>query len=554
MGCGCRCGNCPNAFDLGHLEAGEGEVASPVAAMFELGELEQERGGRRGGGGGRSSMARPQFRRTSAHRPPGRPAGPRPQMRRMSMGHAGQTHPKSQMGHTHPGQMRRMSMGHAGQTHPKSPMGHTHPGQMRRMSMGHAGQTHPKSPMGHKHPGQQSGNGDGPDSPQGSQGGQSPGGDGGSFGGRAMGPNPVFLNRRYADRLGWRAYFDPIVALLGPDAAGGEEAFVQAVAQWQATQGLPANGVLDPASWAQMQGNLAADPDPAPLGPPPDAPAPLPPAAVPLPLGDTDPSGGEMEWESESAFPHARPASRRWAPCPPSAEMPPTERTVLAVTSQLETGKPFACTVWANDGISMGLIRWNLQNGTLQRLLARYENQSGRLIRFFGHDYDRLMGLIALRHSAAQRGRAVAAAHAERLADHWRGPLLSLFSDATFYAMLMQDVRGRIAAAKGAARRLGLWTVRGLALLFDIAACEGLGRAKIARLAARLRRLEATKGPLSEQEKLVAVADESVRRLAHHRDARRARRLVIATGSGPARGQWWDLHRDYPNLDAPWES
>ena len=82
-------------------------------------------------------------------------------------------------------------------------------------------------------------------------------------------------------------------------------------------------------------------------------------------------------------------------------------------------------------------------------------------------------------------------------------------------------------------RRLGVWTVRGLALLFDIAACEGLGPSKIARLAARLRRLEATRGPLSEQEKLVAIADESVRRLARHRDERRALRMVIATGSGP---------------------
>ena len=373
-----------------------------------------------------------------------------------------------------------------------------------------------------------------------------------------MAPNPVILNRRYSDQLGWRAYYNQILTLLGPLATGGESAFVQAVAQWQATKGLPANGVLDPTSWAQMQGDLAAGPAAPPLAPlpaalePPDVALPL--GAEPPPLAEPAPLGGEMEWESESGSRYTRPASRRWAHCPPTAEMPPTERTVLAVTSQLQTGKPFACTVSAHDGISMGLIRWNLRNGTLQRLLAQLQNRSGRLIRFFRADYDRLMGLIALRHSAPQRGRAVAVAFADRLADRWRGPLLSLFSDTTFYSMLMQDVRGRLAAAKGAARRLGVWTVRGLALLFDIAACEGLGRSKIARLAARLRRLEATRGPLSEQEKLVAIVDESVRRLARHRDERRALRMVIATGSGPARGRWWDLGRDYANLDAPWES
>ena len=42
MGCGCKHGHGPNAFDLSHLEVGEGEVALPISAMFELGELEQE--------------------------------------------------------------------------------------------------------------------------------------------------------------------------------------------------------------------------------------------------------------------------------------------------------------------------------------------------------------------------------------------------------------------------------------------------------------------------------------------------------------------------------
>ena len=82
------------------------------------------------------------------------------------------------------------------------------------------------------------------------------------------------------------AYFDQIVALLGPLAAGGESAFVQAISQWQATKGLPANGVLDAMNWAQMQGDLAAGPAAPPLAPaalplapplaaPPDAAPPL---------------------------------------------------------------------------------------------------------------------------------------------------------------------------------------------------------------------------------------------------------------------------------------
>jgi hypothetical protein len=518
MGCGCQCGHCPNAFDPRGLEFGEEEVDSPLAARYEREESELERA--KHPGFHRTSPAGTQpWRRTKGPAPPSGQAHLR---LRTTMGHKPAS-PSSATGRKQQAHVKLSKLGAPG-----------HPNKLQWKKLGGAGPSQPGA-----------GKRGGPGPARGTFGGGQPRGPGAGVGGAgpAGASNAVILNRRFANQLGWRASFDPIVALLGPVASGGEPAFVQAVAQWQASKGLPANGVLGPESWNLMQADLAASPDAEPLASPP---APLPPG------GDAPPD--EMEWEFESGRTLSRPASRHWAHCPPSADMPPTERTVLAVISRLETGKPFACTITADDGISMGTIRWNLRDGTLQRLLARFENRSGRLIRFFGADYDRLMGLIALRRSAVQRGRAVVAASAERLADRWRGPLLSLLADTTFYSMLMQDVRGRIAAAKGAARRLGLWTVRGLTLMFDITAREGLGPAKIERFAARLRRLEETRGALSEQEKLVAIADESVRRLTHHRDERRARRMVIATGSGPARGRWWDLDRDYANLDAPWES
>ncbi len=515
MGCGCKCGRCPNAFQATAFDVGRGVGASALAARYEQEESELERA-KRSGFARQTALRRPQGgRRTMSHA--SSPHGP--------AGHADQKKSQGKLGYASKAQ------------------GNKKPGGMRRTQQkaGYRAQQKsgfpggPGPARGHKGSGRLRGSVAPPGGP-----------------GPLIAPNAVLLNRRYADRLGWRAYYNPILALLGPTAIGGEAAFVQAVAEWQATKGLPSNGILGPVTWNQIQADLAASPDagspasPLTGGAPPLAPSPEEPdAAEPL---------GEVESEYESAHRIGRPASRRWAHCPPSAETPPTERTVLAVTSRLATGKPFACTVSAHDGISMGTIRWNLRDGTLQRLLARFENRSGRLIRYFGSDYDRLMGLIGLRRSERQRSRAVAAATAERLADRWRGRLLSLVSDATFYSMMMQDIRGHLAAAKGSARRLGLWTVRGLTLIFDIAACQGLSPAKIECFAARLRRLEATRGALSEQEKLVAIAEESVRGLARHRDERRARRMVIATGSGPARGRWWDLGRDYANLDAPWES
>jgi hypothetical protein len=352
-------------------------------------------------------------------------------------------------------------------------------------------------------------------------------------------PNAVILNRRYADQLGWRNDYDRIVALLGPAAGGGEWPFVQAVAQWQMSKGLTPNGVLGVESWTQMQGDLAQSPE----GAPPAGPA-------PLPLGGAPPALPGAAADEEELEAYSGP--RRLAYCPPPVGFSPTDRTVLAVTSRLETGRPFACAVSAESGISVGL-GWNLRSGTLQALLARFENQTGRLREFFGADYALLLSLIAGRHSPEKRHRAAFEAISRRLADRWRAPLLRLLADPVFSAMLRHDVRARLAGAKSAAQRLGLWTTRGLALLFDIGARDGLGTAKVERFAARLRRLENARRPPRETDKLLAIADESTLRLTRDREEHRARRTVIATGSGPTRSAWWDLSRDYPNLDAPWQ-
>ena len=296
---------------------------------------------------------------------------------------------------------------------------------------------------------------------------------------RGLAPNAVLLNRRYADQLGWRNDYDRVMALLGPASGGGEWPFAQAVAYWQMTKGLIPNGVLGVASWTQMQADLPQAPDGAPAG---SAPLPLG-GRTPLPgaaaaggvSGDAD--GDEAGGEELEAYP----APRRLVYCPPPAGFSSTDRIVLAITSRLETGKPFAWPISAEDGISVGL-GWNLRSGTLQTLLARFENQTGRLPEFFGADYDRLMSLIAWRHSPEERRRAAAEAISGRLADRWRASMLRLLADPAFSAMLLHGVRGHLSAAKDATRRLGLWTTRGLALLFDIVTRDGLSTAKVERL------------------------------------------------------------------------
>jgi subtilisin family serine protease len=79
----------------------------------------------------------------------------------------------------------------------------------------------------------------------------------------------VPANRQYSAQLGWGARYDDIVALLGLSASPTEQAFAQAVSDWQSQHGLTADGMLGPDTWAAMQPFLGSAPGPAPTPPTP---------------------------------------------------------------------------------------------------------------------------------------------------------------------------------------------------------------------------------------------------------------------------------------------
>src|SRR5262249_39419855 len=145
----------------------------------------------------------------------------------------------------------------------------------------------------------------------------------------------------------------------------------------------------------------------------------------------------------------------------------------LAVTSTLEGGRPFHCAVSATDGISMGSMQWNLKAGTLQKMLNNFEKGTGRLAAFFGQDIDRVRRLINT--SITPPATAVAQAKAEGLAARWRSPLSGICADPFGCTLQQRDIASRLCTAWGAFTGLGLGTVRGLSMCFDIQNGDGSG-------------------------------------------------------------------------------
>ena len=340
---------------------------------------------------------------------------------------------------------------------------------------------------------------------------------------------PGGIDRRSPDYFRWlqRSLNQVAGAGLAADGVIGRRTR-DAVRAFQSGRGLPADGVAGPATERAL---IAAG------APPPPRTGTVGPAPLP-----------------------ARGAAA--VVCGPPEGLTGPERTAVALTSRFETGTPFACVVSATDGISMGMLQWNLLAGTLQAMLHRFEERTGRLRDFFGPETPRVKTLIELRGQRGTRQerkqqlkQAVAEAKAEGLADRWRPHLLRLCADPQFCGLLMADVRARLRRAQEVARRLGLQSVRGLAMTFDIVTGDGLGEPKVEAFAARIARRQAALGrPPTEREKLVEIANEAADQVSSWREERRARRLLIANGTGTyRRSSNWDLNRDFPTLDERWE-
>ncbi len=228
--------------------------------------------------------------------------------------------------------------------------------------------------------------------------------------------------------------------------------------------------------------------------------------------------------------------------CLPPTKLSEAELIALRITTRFENNREFGCRVSEVDGISMGMIQWNLAAGTLQAMLTKFERQTGRLREFFGADTEKLKNLIALPPRDAVRQ-----ASAEKLCFRWSSTLLRLCSDPDYCRLQIEDVSGRITTCVAITRRLGLRTIRGLSMIFDVHTGDGLGRKKEQAFMARIRGLS------SEQEKLIAIANEAANRAGNKlKEERQHRRMLIAVGTGCYRGQCdWNLDRDYPNLDRP---
>lgn len=253
--------------------------------------------------------------------------------------------------------------------------------------------------------------------------------------------------------------------------------------------------------------------------------------------------------------------------CGVPSELQRAEQIALGLTTFFETGRSYACRVSPTsdpDGISMGMIQWNLRARTLQSMIAAFERQGGNLQRHFGSLTGRLRSLLAMpQGSRADLDRMIEQSRVARreAPEAWNNALLSLCADPIFCRLQVANIRGRMRDARQATERLGLTSVRGLAMLFDIQVGDGyaarvgdrmVAGQKIVHFGNRISQEQSRLGrSMSEREKLVLIAREAAGFAGRWSQERLDRRMVIAQGTGRYRRSNWDLSRQFPQLDQP---
>jgi hypothetical protein len=314
---------------------------------------------------------------------------------------------------------------------------------------------------------------------------------------RSGGPHVGRLQQRLKE-LG--LYLGPVDDRFG----GGTES---AVKRFQRIQGLQADGIVDPRTWAAL---LDGEPVPA------------------------------LDLLTQ-----------------------PVAQRCLMLTGSFETarGAPECYAALSGDfdgqGISLGALHWNLGQGTLQPLLHEMVDRHRPLCQDLFHEHFPV--LVAMLMSPPAEQMAWARSIQDRrfqVLEPWRGLLKTLGRTPEFQAVQLRHAARIHGRSLEMCATYELTTERAAALMFDISVQNGsigaLVRAQIEKDFAALPKLE---DPLqAEVARMRIIAN---RRAAACRpefvEEVRARKLTIAEGQGVVHGIPYDLERQFGLRLAPLE-
>lgn len=228
----------------------------------------------------------------------------------------------------------------------------------------------------------------------------------------------------------------------------------------------------------------------------------------------------------------------------------------LSLTGTIETGKPiphcFAVVSGDFDGqgLSFGALQWNLGQGSLQPLFQEMAEKYPSQLESICHDYFPELKAIFTSDKDDQLAwvRSVQDQQRFSLFEPWKGLLTTLGRTAEFQNIQIGAAGMLFSDAKDLCAEYGLWSERGVALMFDIKTQNGsISPLVKSQIMADFSRLG---GDLSKDEteeaRLIIVAN----RRAEASNPRwiedvRKRKVAIACGEGMVHGNYLHLEDQF---------
>ena len=280
-------------------------------------------------------------------------------------------------------------------------------------------------------------------------------------------------------------YNGPIDSSFG----GGLES---AVKNFQRRHNLPPNGLVDPATWAQMF---------------PGQPAPVSSlAAQPLP------------------------------------------DRCLALTGSFETGKyPPDCFAgltgdFDGQGVSFGALQWNIGQGTLQPLLKEMFDQHEPIAKDIFHEHFETLKSLADATLPEQLAFSRSIQTNGRLQEPWNGMLATLGRAPEYCAIQTSHAARLYQSALQLCVQFSLVSERAVALMFDIMTQNGSISAPVKAQVLSDRAQLGAPAPATEVAVMSSIANHvAASARPQYRDDVRTRKMLIATGQGSVHGLFYDL-------------
>ena len=241
---------------------------------------------------------------------------------------------------------------------------------------------------------------------------------------------------------------------------------------------------------------------------------------------------------------------------PPEIAGHPLEYRCLALTGTFETGTPvpdcFAGITGDFDGqgLSLGALQWNLGQGSLQPLIrSMVRSHPGLLESVFQEHYPELKVVFsATAEDQLNWVRSIQDPRRNTVNEPWRGLLKTLGRQKEFQEIQVREAAVLYRQALDLCHNYGLWSQRGVALMFDIKVQNGsiseLVRAQIQR---QIHQLPSTLSEAAREQAMLEIianrrAEASNRRWVE--DVRR-RKLTIARGEGEVHGLHFNLEEQF---------